>query len=106
MIEERSCIVVKCDDCGRAYSGYEEEFTCHFDSLDEFIKQQEEDEESGRWQVRGTEHLCPECACGRDGHPVGDDNHVYRLAGREPFMYCRCGTVWVERPEGRGLEPA
>lgn len=90
-VRTTSCIVVDCDDCGRTYKGYEDEFTVHFESLTEFVKDQDDQDDNTRWVIEGGKHLCADCACARDGHPRDGDIHNY---GSGPKFWCRCGRSW------------
>lgn len=91
--ETTSCVVIKCDGCERSYMGYEDEFTCHFDSAEAFAKDNAETEIEYRWKVDGDKHLCVECWCAEEGHP-SDDDHIYGKESGKPHRYCRCQKTW------------
>lgn len=84
-VKKHSCITIHCDGCGKTYSGYEDEFTVHFGSVDELAKQQEQyPDAEADWHIEGEQHYCPSCACEREtNHALTD------TAGAT--HYCRCG---------------
>jgi hypothetical protein len=90
--EQRMCVVVVCDQCQRTYNGYEDEYTVHFDSLDEFVREQDNYDDDTRWRIQDDKHYCAVCACAQDGHPRDEQIHTFSDGRR--IQWCRCGQSW------------
>ena len=95
-IQETNCVVVICDGCKRPFRGYEDEYTVHFDGIEAFVEGNDEykSELAMFWLVDGDTHLCPDCWCKSDGHPLDPEATFTNTQTGEVYRYCRCGRHW------------